>query len=351
MTTPDHKKPDFVIPCCLVQHTPMLHFQHKETGVCLRGTEVKAKLDRFLLAQWRNEPIPPDWLIKNSPRPALKYKIRIEGIGTPHKTYEINKSYFGNMGAEKKGKEKLRTIFYKDGLELEIICFNKELRDHIKAYLADFFLTHNFSTRQSKGFGSFTVIPVPEKEEAQEALKKYFPHYIHCPGGSDPMERARILYALLKSGLNFTSYIKDGRKQPKNPKDYFKGFLIRQYIDMGIGSDKAFIKSEMKGLLTEPFQKIEVLTDRDLRTEAAPSYKTYLFIRAMLGLTDGYTFRDEARNDTVSVKPMDENINRFRSPITIKIIGNDIYFLPHEIPEIMLEAPFHFSSQKMDQDR
>ena len=34
----------------LRQHTPMIHFQSSEAGVCLRATEVKPKFDRFLLA-------------------------------------------------------------------------------------------------------------------------------------------------------------------------------------------------------------------------------------------------------------------------------------------------------------
>jgi len=35
----------------LVQHTPLIHFQHSEPHACLRATEVKPKLDRFLIEQ------------------------------------------------------------------------------------------------------------------------------------------------------------------------------------------------------------------------------------------------------------------------------------------------------------
>jgi len=35
----------------LCQQTPLLHFQHQQAGATLRATEVKPKLDKFLIRQ------------------------------------------------------------------------------------------------------------------------------------------------------------------------------------------------------------------------------------------------------------------------------------------------------------
>ncbi|MEL7223220.1 MAG: hypothetical protein AAGJ93_17980, partial [Bacteroidota bacterium] len=37
----------------LKQHTPLIHFQHEQSGATLRATEVKAKLDRFILDNYQ----------------------------------------------------------------------------------------------------------------------------------------------------------------------------------------------------------------------------------------------------------------------------------------------------------
>ncbi len=36
----------------LKQHTPIIHFQHLQGGATLRSTEVKSKLDRFLIKEY-----------------------------------------------------------------------------------------------------------------------------------------------------------------------------------------------------------------------------------------------------------------------------------------------------------
>ena len=36
----------------LIQHTPIIHFQAKDMGATLRASEVKPKLDRYLMKQF-----------------------------------------------------------------------------------------------------------------------------------------------------------------------------------------------------------------------------------------------------------------------------------------------------------
>ena len=38
----------------LKQHTPMIHFQHNESGATLRASEVKPLLDKFILTKLGN---------------------------------------------------------------------------------------------------------------------------------------------------------------------------------------------------------------------------------------------------------------------------------------------------------
>lgn len=75
----------------LTQQTPLIHFQHKQIGATLRATEVKPKLDRFLIKCLENagEELSLAWLIENGKENddkekslALNYKIRIEATVT-----------------------------------------------------------------------------------------------------------------------------------------------------------------------------------------------------------------------------------------------------------------------------
>ena len=86
----------------LQQQTPMIHFQHDEPGACLRASEVKPKLDRFLLKQL-GDGIKPEWKIGTTE--ALDYKMRSQVVprvpGTPWpKPQPPHKLYFGNMGVK-----------------------------------------------------------------------------------------------------------------------------------------------------------------------------------------------------------------------------------------------------------
>lgn len=82
----------FQIPFTLKQHTPIIHFQHNQEGATLRATEVKPKLDRFLIEKLdllreiiergETKKVPKEeyksWFINGGKQHlALDYKIRI----------------------------------------------------------------------------------------------------------------------------------------------------------------------------------------------------------------------------------------------------------------------------------
>ena len=72
----------------LKQHTPLIHFQHDQEGATLRASEVKPKLDKYILTQLgggdyekgKAEAKSKGWLVGKGEHYALDYKMRIEAI-------------------------------------------------------------------------------------------------------------------------------------------------------------------------------------------------------------------------------------------------------------------------------
>ena len=70
----------------LKQHTPLIHFQHDQDGATLRASEVKPKLDKFILTELGKgnyiagckQAKESGWLVGKGDHPSLNYKIKIE---------------------------------------------------------------------------------------------------------------------------------------------------------------------------------------------------------------------------------------------------------------------------------
>lgn len=152
----------------LVQHTPLIHFQHSEPHACLRATEVKPKLDRFLIEQLEKDDRFGDgrwkkWFVGDGSQQSFDYMMRI----TPNSEqvertqsieraiaraehrppnanlHEIHKNYFGNMASGNNIQDTIRetfkeSLFYKDGLTLTIRCFIPELLTFIDEHIRGF---------------------------------------------------------------------------------------------------------------------------------------------------------------------------------------------------------------------
>ena len=151
----------------LRQNTPLWHSQHMQDGATLRASEVKPKLDQFLIANCPDIQLNEKWFVGED-RKALDYKLRIYSEGRMQKVEGKLPLFFGNMGSSKKPDELLvsgkEAVFSEenDGLCLEFFCLHSELLTHISDHLNEFFLIHNFGTRQSKGYGSFSVVKEAE---------------------------------------------------------------------------------------------------------------------------------------------------------------------------------------------
>ena len=170
-----------ILNVSLKQHTPLIHFQHDQEGATLRASEVKPRLDKYILGKLGKEncnsfsadnlkslPIQQQyyeigrltakqngWLVGKGDQPALNYKMRIktEGKKYEHKIRIINADkyavYYNKISI---------TLLFKDSLLSELL----------KKNIANFFIEFNFGFRQSKGYGSFTVLP----DESEACIQK-----------------------------------------------------------------------------------------------------------------------------------------------------------------------------------
>lgn len=163
------------------QHTPMIHFQADQEGAFLRVSELKPAFDRFLWEKIFKNDFENNYtkLVGyvcredksdnkhelqnqfNEDFRALDYSVEIDIPNTESWSVKDGNDsfpcFFGDMG-DNFDPLKLRLIFSKQDFEIKVTCFNPELLDILIKNFASFLCAKNFGVRQSKGFGSFTVI-------------------------------------------------------------------------------------------------------------------------------------------------------------------------------------------------
>lgn len=163
----------------LKQHTPLIHFQHDQEGATLRASEVKPKLDRFIVERcFHNNfeecrqylvgynPDRPDALrdkFNDAERPyrALDYKMRINAavqriinIGAQYPSRN-NSLLQLNIG---KDPEEFVKMSFSENIEINFVSSSFDVKNLIiDDDLKFFFFYENFGNRTSKGFGSFTL--------------------------------------------------------------------------------------------------------------------------------------------------------------------------------------------------
>lgn len=317
----------------LKQHTPIIHFQHNQSGATLRATEVKPKLDKFIIKKLGGvEKINKSWFTGDTD--ALNYKMQITTIGEQEfvelglKTpYDI---YYGNMGD---------ATLKKKGVicdsKLTIVCLNNELRNYIDKYIAEFFVVTNFGTMQNKGFGSYTVKgktlrprDIPNYLKQNYGAKKCY----SFSGGKSPFAAIKTIYGMMKSGVNFGGY----------QRSYLFLYMHQKYK---IGNEKAQLKKKQ---IAPAIGKNKDKADSN-RENHAPHY-----VRALLGVCDHIEFINDTENEnnrkdktTVNISNSDnKNIERLNSPIFFKVIDGQVYFVADRINEEIYGAKFEFKSPK-----
>ena len=358
----------------LKQHTPLIQFQPDQEGATLRASEVKPRLDRYILTKigggqynegvrkiatddkTRAKDKQPVWLIGNGDKLGLNYKMKItanekpqswdmewpsggtDHAGKPH--MQRFPMFFGNMNAETPKK----MSFCRQSLNLTITTFDNELLNTIKKYINQFFIVSNFGTRQTKGFGSF----LPEGINVANTIDQdyaVFEQQISNPntvGTRDGFYKLftdiDYFYKTIRSGINQQGiylkslmffYAADTKKEywdKRTIRHTFRHFTPNRYNDQG--------------------EKFEQNRYGDNKASIARLY------RDCLGLSSSQEWMKYKDTITKEYIPSsnEDIIDRFKSPILIKpIIESNkyvIYLIPSNIPDQYLNAEFRIKSRK-----
>ena len=332
----------------LIQQTPIIHFQGKECGATLRATEVKPKLDRYIL---KNFPVKKEWYLGNEAKKtisendsrALNYKIRIEaqgvqnplelGIKTP---YDI---YYGNLGQDKKYG------VIADKIKFTIVCTNEELRETIDKCLEGFFFVTNFGTMQNKGFGSFTVKKkgdgrIDEKKLIDSLKKECGSNKVYRfeTKSEEIFTNIKTLYSIMKSGVNFRGYQRSL-------------LFLFMHEKCGIRNDKAWLKQE--GLAPAICKGIN---DKGFEDRKRLSGEKAYYVRALLGVGDHIDFLNDTENkkDKTSIKisSVGKEIDRSPSSVFFKVVKIEnetyVYYTGKSIDNRVYGKKFEFTSKKLN---
>ena len=329
----------------LLPQSPLIHFQWDQSGAALRATEVKPKLDRYIIKRLGESNIPSGWRNNQSPN-ALKYKLRIVAVGVPEITmlgyisrknaddpekqdyfnkgcpYDI---FYGNMGAasEKRGV----TV----DMKLTVDCFIEELREYIDSVIGDFFIVTNFGTMQGKGFGSFIVDK--KKNDPDHICQTLIAEYqakacYRFKATRAPFKKIKCVYSLMKTGLN---------QSRLRPPAYRRSILFDYMHEQGIGNEKAWLKQK----------HIAPALGRNVNQNDAVSR----YVRALFGIGEAIEFKnsmekEKARDKVkVTIKDSGKEINRLNSPVLFKVIDNTVYYIGMPINDEIYGKTFTFSSK------
>ena len=309
---------NFKVEFTLKQHTPIIHFQSNQLGATLRATELKPKFDRFLLEIDKNLPFK-----KNANGDlSLDYKIKILTLNNKIETIEkINPHnqkpiadplFFGNMGDGEK-----KRFAQAQELKIEFLCFLPELKIAIEKYFEAFLANTNFGTRQSKGFGSFYL--------AKPFNKTLIPYEVYSFSSNNWKQDIKLLYSFLRQGINLPNR--------EGTKFYSKPAIFGYAIEKKWTWDKKAIKQHFFS------SELRIQEKKGYDNNSPVNFngeKTYL-LRDLFGLSSEQQW---GKPYSVSIKKENSTINRFKSPITFKIVDNKVYFWANKSVEKILNKTF-----------
>lgn len=332
----------------LRQDTPMWHFQSEQNGCCLRASEVKPKLDRFM--HLRDEDNTKD-------NEKSKYKIFFE-VDKSTKKVAINEDdnfpiYFGNIKEATK-----HLVYYDKPIMMHILSFDTVLLDKIEEALPKFFARHSFGTRQDKGFGCF--YPANKSFDATGASYSF---NTSVPNGNNNITEQfkhlfkfiEMFHKLIRSGVNLPnvyckSFMYHYAQSLKNNNDETVNWdkpIIRHHFCLkhptylqkcGVKEGKFTVQDEMKVLY------------QDLKKTKDEQYKGMLFMfRDALGLSGIQEWK--AYNKTLAIEGQGVlnkqpiSIKRFKSPIIYRPVRQKdgcyiVYIYLSPIPETYRNAKF-----------
>jgi hypothetical protein len=326
----------------LKQDTPMWHFQSYQSGCCLRATEVKPKLDKFLI---KLVDFQENYYLDKSKNNALDYKLWFEPIGCP-KEIPIKKPstdkfgnlkfkkgkqmydnlyplFFANMGATDRDKKHL--VYYPEGVTMHLFSFNTELLNFIENNLPAFFASHSFGTRQDKGFGFFSLknknlnlsdakylfkLPKDVKKLDFETLFQYI-HYFH----------KMIRSGINENGVYYKSFMYFYAKEKCNTT--WDKPVIRYNFELFSPLYKHIScqeKNETNDKIKNRPQRAGLKDERELFAKEKKYKNSKILFRDALGLASKQMWL--SYGDTIDI--VSKEVDRFKSPITYRpVYEND----------------------------
>ena len=378
----------------LVQDTPMWHFQGAFDDCCLRATEVKPKLDRFLLAKLDNgelsvndraltsrDDAPSTWWA-NEDKTSLNYKMRIsaesreiiksqvpdlDGRTRQQKTdrngmpvyKNLYPVYFARVGADETGDMELVLM---RGIRVELMVSDDSLAECIGPIIPAFFASHSFGARQDKGFGCFRVsgagstgklsgasysFIVPACNNSEDKYPSLFQHinYFHKVIRSGVNERGcyvkSMMYHYAKSKEDV--WDKPVIRTAFNFKNTLYRFICGE-VDLYKLNDKDHRKvtnrdgsnRPVRGNLSEEYERHRELMG-----------KKNLF-RDALGLSTSQDWIFYGNKVKTSLHGNEREEVRFKSPVDYRPVpttdgGFIVYIIIHELPDELRQAKFDIS--------
>ena len=381
----------------LVQDTPMWHFQGAFDDCCLRATEVKPKLDRFLLAKLdkgelamsncaltSRDDVPSTWWA-NENKTSLNYKMRISAEsrriiesqvpvldrstgrqktdrnGKPvfRNLYPI---YFARVGADETGDMELVKM---SGIRVELIVSDDRLAECIEPIIPAFFASHSFGARQDKGFGCFRVSGAGSTGKLSGA--SYYFIVPACNNSEDKyqslFQHINYFHKVIRSGVNERGC-------------YVKSMMYHYAKDKGDDWDKPVIRTafNFRNVLYRFIcgdVHIDELYDMDrrkvtnrdgsikpVRNSLSDEYernrelmgKKNLY-RDALGLSTSQDWISYGNKVKTSLHGNENEEVRFKSPVDYRPVpttdgGFIVYIIIHELPDELRQARFDISCDK-----
>lgn len=327
----------------LEQHTPMWHFQPTETDCCLRASEVKPKLDRFLAKKlYKNEVTSFNY--KMSFIPIGKKEI-IEDSYINNNRKKANKFplYFGNINKNNK-----QLVFYPEGIEMKLFSFDSQLLEDIVGCLNNFFACTSFGTRQNKGFGFF----YPKNKEFDDSAASYlFDVPVDKSKYDELFNYIYYFHKMIRSGIN-------------EKKAYYKSFMYHYALNCGENWDKPVIRHHFQlfnpvyehicGIpstdprIKDKYKERQEMKDNYIRLKKDIKYRNspWLF-REAIGLSNAQIWRDY--DDTIIIESTNHDIKRFKSPITYRPVPAkgkyNIYLYITDIPQKYMDTTFEIKDK------
>lgn len=364
----------------LVQDTPMWHFQGAFDDCCLRATEVKPKLDRFLLAKLdkgelsvngcaltSRDGVPSTWWA-NEDKTAFNYKMRISAESRSiiesqvpdldrrtgqQKTDRNGKPvfrnlypiYFARVGADETGDMELMKM---SGIRVELIVSDDRLAECIEPIIPAFFASHSFGARQDKGFGCFRVSGAGSTGKLSGA--SYYFIVPACNNSDDKFQslfqHINYFHKIIRSGVNERGcYVKSMMYHyAKSKNDVWDKPVIRTKFNYKNNVYKSICRRMDSG--------------RPVRPQLSEEYNQYNNLigkknlyRDALGLATSQDWKAYDNKVEISLHGNKKEEVRFKSPIDYRPVprkdgGFNVYIIIHELPDELRQARFDISCDK-----